>query len=173
MAAGAPVHALRTRAAGAFCIALVLALAGCGFQLRGQVSLPFRTVYIEGNTSLIAELRRNIVAGTGTRVVNRAPGAEAVLEVRGETREKVIQSLDTAGRVREYQLRYRVAFRVGNDKGEEWLRPSEIQLTRDISFNDAQVLAKESEEALLYRDMQADMVHQIMRRLAAARLTPG
>ncbi|MEO8142986.1 MAG: LPS assembly lipoprotein LptE, partial [Betaproteobacteria bacterium] len=42
------------------------------------------------------------------------------------------------------------------------------QLTRDITFNDSDVLAKETEEQLLYRDMQSDMVQQIMRRLAVA-----
>ena len=49
-----------------------------------------------------------------------------------------------------------------------FLPTSEILLTRDMSFNDAQVIAKEAEEAVLYRDMQTDMVQQIMRRLVAA-----
>ena len=71
--------------------------------------------------------------------------------------------------MREYQLRYRVGFRVHDAKGRDYLPPSEIQLTRDISFNDTQVLAKESEEALLYRDMQSDMVQQILRRLPPRR----
>ena len=38
----------------------------------------------------------------------------------------------------------------------------------NLTFNDSAVLSKESEEGLLYRDMQSDMVQQIMRRLAAA-----
>ena len=41
---------------------------------------------------------------------------------------------------------------------------------RDITFNDSQVLAKEQEEALLYRDMLSDLVTQIMRRLQAAKV---
>ena len=70
--------------------------------------------------------------------------------------------------MREFQLRYRVAFRVHDGKGGEFLPASTVQLTRDITFNDTDVLAKETEEQLLYRDMQIDMVQQIMRRLAAA-----
>jgi LPS-assembly lipoprotein len=70
--------------------------------------------------------------------------------------------------VREYQLRYRVAFRVHDGKGGDYVPQTTIQLTRDISFNDSEILAKEAEEGLLYRDMQTDMVQQIMRRLAAA-----
>ena len=151
-------------------LASALALSACGFHPRGQATLPFPTVYVDGNTALLVELKRNIAAGTQTRVVNQAAAAEAVFAIDHETREKVILSLDTAGRVREYQLRYRVGFRVHDGKGRNWIAPGEIQLTRDISFND-QVLAKEAEELLLYRDMQTDMVQQIVRRLSAARLS--
>ena len=37
-------------------------------------------------------------------------------------------------------------------------------------FSDAQALSKESEEALLYRDMRDDAVQQLVRRLRAAKL---
>jgi LPS-assembly lipoprotein len=151
----------------ALCLALLL--SGCGFHLRGQATLPFDTLYVDGNTAMLVELKRNIAAGTQTRVVNAVTGASAVFSVDHEVREKVILSLDTSGRVREYQLRYRVGFRVHDGKGRDWIAPNEIQLTRDISFND-QVLAKEAEEVLLYRDMQTDMVQQIVRRLSAAQL---
>jgi LPS-assembly lipoprotein len=144
-------------------------LASCGFHLRGQAELPFSTLYVDGNTALLVELKRSVSAGTHTKLVNLAAGAEAVFSVDHEVREKVILSLDTSGRVREYQLRYRVGFRVHDGKGHDWIPPGEIQLTRDISFND-QVLAKEAEEVLQYRDMQTDMVQQIVRRLSAARL---
>jgi LPS-assembly lipoprotein len=40
-------------------------------------------------------------------------------------------------------------------------------LKRDISFNESQVMAKEHEEAMLYRDMQSDVVRQVLRRLSA------
>ena len=70
------------------------------------------------------------------------------------------------------QLRYRLKFRVRDAKGRDYLPQSEIRLTRDISYSGTQVLAKESEEALLYRDMQSDMVQQILRRLAAAPAQP-
>jgi LPS-assembly lipoprotein len=146
-----------------------LVLAACGFHLRGQANLPFETLYVDGNTSLLVELKRNIAAGTKTQLVDRAGEARAVFAVDHEVREKVILSLDTSGRVREYRLRYRVGFSVRDAKGRDWIEPNEILLTRDISFND-QVLAKEAEEILLYRDMQTDMVQQIVRRLAAASL---
>jgi LPS-assembly lipoprotein len=154
----------------ALALAFALLLAGCGFQMRGTANLPFDTLYMPpiGGPGIALDLKRNIQAGTRTTVVDDPKKADALLEVQQEAREKVILSLAATGRVREYQLRYRVAFRVHDGKGGEFLPTNSVVLTRDITFNDSDVLAKETEEGLLYRDMQFDMVQQIMRRLEAA-----
>jgi LPS-assembly lipoprotein len=153
---------------------LALSLAACGFQLRGQAKLPFETLYvaIPETSTMGTELKRNIIAGTRTKLVNTAAEAQAVLSVISEVRGKSILSFDTSGRVREFQLRYALNFRVHDAKGRDYLPQSEIRLTRDVSFNDSQVLAKDAEELLLYRDMQGDMVQQILRRLASAPAVP-
>jgi LPS-assembly lipoprotein len=158
----------------AFLLGALVLLAGCGFKLRGTAEVPFQTLYIPGATGGIAlDLKRNIQAGTDARVVDAAQQADAILEFTEEAREKDILSLTGTGRVREFQLRYRVGFRVHDGRGGQYVPQSTIQLTRDVTFNDAEVLAKEAEEQLLFRDMQTDMVQQIMRRLAAAeRLKP-
>jgi LPS-assembly lipoprotein len=148
----------------------LLLLAGCGFRLRGTADVPFETLYLPSATSGIAlDLKRNIQAGTNARVVDDPKQADAVLQFTEETRQKEILSLTGTGRVREFQLRYRVGFRVHDGKGAEYVPQSLIQLTRDVTFNDAEILAKEQEEQLLFRDMQTDMVQQIMRRLSAAK----
>ena len=153
----------------ALAFALVIAIAGCGFKMRGAATVPFDTVYIPGATGGIElDLKRHIQAGTNARIVDSPKEAQAIVQFTDESRHKDILSLTGAGRVREFQLRYRVSFRVHDGKGRVYVPPNTIQLTRDVTFNDAQVLAKESEEQLLFRDMQADMVQQIMRRLAAA-----
>ena len=152
---------------------LALLLAACGFQLRGVAGLPFETLYVPGATGGIAlELKRNIQSGSATRVVDDPKAAEALLQFSEESRTKEILALSSAGRVREYRLIYRVGFRVGDGKGGDFVPPSTVTLTRDVTYDDAVALAKETEEQLLFRDMQADMVQQIMRRLAAAR-RPG
>ena len=158
----------------ALLLAALVALAGCGFKLRGTAEVPFQTLYIPGATGGIAlDLKRNIQAGTDARVVDDPKQADAILEFSEEAREKDILSLTGTGRVREFQLRYRVGWRVHDGRGGTYVPQSTIQLTRDVTFNDAEVLAKEAEEQLLFRDMQTDMVQQIMRRLAAAeRLKP-
>lgn len=149
---------------------LALLVAACGFQLRGAQPLPFASLYIPAETfETGALLKRNIRALGSTQLVETPQEAQAVFTLIGEAREKVVLSLSGTGRVREFQLRYRLAFRVHDLKGREFIAPTEIILTRDISFADERVLAKEQEEGLLYRDMQTDMVQQLMRRLAAAK----
>ena len=54
-------------------------------------------------------------------------------------------------------------------QGKELIPETELLQQRDISFNESAVLAKEAEETLLYRDMQTDIVQQLMRRLAAVK----
>jgi LPS-assembly lipoprotein len=153
-----------------FAVALLLTLAACGFKLRGTAQVPFETLYLPGATGGIAlDLKRNIQIGTNAKVVDDAAKAEAVLQFTEEARQKEVLSLTGTGKVREFQLRYRVGFRVHDGKGGEYVPQSTIQLTRDVTFNDTEILAKEQEEALLFRDMQTDMVQQIIRRLAAAK----
>jgi len=161
---------LRRRATLALLASAALAATGCGFQLRGQAQLPFETLYIPAGSPLAVELKRNVAAASKTRLLDNPGDAQAVLGFTGELRDKVILSFNAAGSVSEYRLRYRVGFRVTDPKGGQvYLPESEILLTRDVSYSDAQVLAKEAEEVLLYRDMQSDMVQQILRRLVAAK----
>jgi len=152
-------------------VMLSLMLAACGFQLRGAQPLPFTSLYVPADSwEMGALLKRNIRALGSTQLVESPQEAQAVFTLIGEAREKNILSLSGTGRVREFQLRYRLAFRVHDLKGKEFIAPTEIVLVRDISFSDERVLAKEQEETLLYRDMQNDMVQQLLRRMAAAKV---
>jgi LPS-assembly lipoprotein len=149
-----------------------LLLAGCGFQLRGAANLPFDTLYVQApvGSQFAVQFRRVVAAGGGTRIVNDPKAAAATLVLVSELREKSILSLSGGGRVREFQLRYRMSYRLLDNKAVETIPVTEIALTRDFSFNDQETLSKESEEALLFRDMQSDAVQQLVRRLQAAKL---
>jgi LPS-assembly lipoprotein len=151
-----------------------LALSACGFQLRGVYSLPFDTLYIAlpETNELRAIIKRNVEASTQTRVVTEAKDAQATLTILHDEPVKNILSLNSAGRVREFQLVRTFTFRVNDVKGQEFLPASTIRITREITFNDAAVLAKDAEEVLLWRDIQNDLVQQLLRRLAAAKLKP-
>ena len=151
---------------------LLAVLTSCGFRLKGTAELPFDTLYLPASGGIGLDLKRNIEAGTNTKVIDRPDGAQAVLEFLQEARQKEILSLSANARVREFRLIYVVSFRVHDGKGREYLPTATLQLARDFTFNDAEILAKETEEQLLYREMQADMVRQIMHRLSSAR-KPG
>jgi LPS-assembly lipoprotein len=148
-----------------------MTLTSCGFQLRGQVAIPFESIFVEtpGYSAFANDLERAIRSGSVTRIVTGRDEAEAVLSIIGEVQEKQILSLSSAGRVREFELRYRVAYRLTDKTSVDLAPPGEISLRRDMTYDDTQVLAKESEEALLYRDMRADAVQQMLRRLSVAR----
>jgi LPS-assembly lipoprotein len=147
----------------------LLLLGGCGFRMRGTADVPFETLHIpEARSGIGLDLKRNVEAGTRTRVVDDPKAAQAILQILQEHRGKQILTLTGTGTVREYQLRYEVGFRVHDGKGGEYVPRSTILLTREMTYTDALILAKEAEEQLLFRDMQSEAVNQIVRRLAAA-----
>lgn len=152
-----------------------MVLIGCGFHLRGAdgaLATPFKTVHlaVDARSPLGVELARNLRASGDTQLVATAKEAEATLEILQDNRNKIVLSLNSAGRVREFALTHQLRFRVIDAVGREVLLPTEINLRRTISFNETQVLAKEAEEALLFRDMQTDMVQQVLRRISAIKV---
>ena len=151
-------------------LALVLMLGACGFHLRGSAQLPFETIYVQGGGNQLGpDLQRYLRYGTSVKVVQTPGEAQAILDILGEGREKRILSLTGGGRVGEFELFYRLSFRLHDGKGKELMPVQQLELKRVLSFSDVQVLAKEQEEAMLYRDMQSDAVQQVVRRLGALR----
>jgi len=152
--------------------ALPLAAVGCGFKLREAPDFAFKEIVIGAGSGspLGNELRRSFAADGKVAVVvdpTKMLAADVILFIDQEQREKVVVGLNASGQVREFQLRTRVKFRVATPKGKELIAQTELLQQRDISFNESAVLSKEAEEGLLYRDMQSDIVQQLMRRLAA------
>ena len=160
-----------------FCLTLLatgmtIGVAGCGFALRTAPSFAFKSLFspfAEGSL-LGTELKRSLESGGNVRVISdvrQIDQADVILDVLQDQREKTVVAVNASGQVREFQLRIRFQFRLRGAKGKELIPTTEILQQRDISFNESAVLAKETEEGLLYREMQSDIIQQIMRRLAA------
>lgn len=152
--------------------ACALTLSGCGFQLRQTASLPFKTVFLitPRQSALMTDLRRALTVNPDLKVLTEAndmASAEVVLDVMSEVRQRVVVGLNASGQVRELQLRLRVKFRLRTPQGKDLIPEVELLQQRDLSFLESAALAKEIEENMMYRDMQVDIVQQIMRRLAA------
>lgn len=149
-----------------------VALSGCGFKLRSSQTFAFQTLAVtpEKNGLVAADLIRYfgnaIVPLVSTR--GSAP-PQVIVDILQEVREKNVVGVNASGQVREFQLKIRLLFRMRLPDGRELIAPTEIAQQRDISFNESAVLAKEAEEVLLFRDMQSDILQQLLRRLAAVK----
>jgi LPS-assembly lipoprotein len=150
-----------------------LALGGCGFELRQPVKFAFKTVYLTlpANSALGVEMRRNLLGSGQLQLLTAAEmlKSDVVLEVFSELRERVVVGLNASGQVRDQQLRLRIKFRLRTPAGKILIPEVELFQQRDLSFTETAALSKEIEEASLYREMQTDIVQQIMRRLGAVR----
>lgn len=151
------------------------ALAGCGFKLRTSQALAFDTIAVtpEKAGGVAGDLARYL--GDIVRPVAPLAGGalpDVILDILQEVREKQVIGVNASGQVREFELRMRINFRLRTPKGVELIAPSVMEQRRSISFTESAVLSKATEEALLYRDMQADLVQQLMRRLAAVKWVP-
>jgi LPS-assembly lipoprotein len=143
-------------------------LHGCGFKPVGADAMPFSSVYVAVGdyASFGAELRRYLERYSKTRLADTPGDADAVIEILSETQQQQVLSINSAGRVQEYLLRYQVAYRVRNRSGNELVPASTIQLERDLTYDDNAALGKENESAFLYRNMKLDAVDQLVRRLS-------
>lgn len=164
-----------------FVVVIVAAslLTACGFKLRNSNpvsgrTLPFATISlsIPAQSELYSQIQTAIDASTSTRVVSDATKADAILTVISDTSEKSILSLSAAGRAREYQLVRNFRFKVHNSQQAEYVPVSHISVRRTMAFSDDLVLSKESEEAVIWNDVQKDLISQLMRRILAAKAKP-
>jgi LPS-assembly lipoprotein len=147
-------------------------LASCGFRLRGAMDFAFDTVAVTPETggAVAPELIR--ILGDRIRPVVPKQDLEppqVIVDILSEGREKSVVGTNSSGQVREFQLRLRVKFRMRTPQGRILIQETEVTQQRDISFSEAAVLSKEAEEGLLFRDMQSDIVQQLLRRMAAVK----
>jgi LPS-assembly lipoprotein len=152
-------------------LAAMALLAACGFQLRGQATYSFTSVYVNapGFPAFATELRRAL-AGAGSAQLAESPDkAQVIVDITSIIDDKQVLSLSPGGRVQEYALSKFVLFGVRDNGGRPWLKSDEIVIRRAYTYDDTERLAREIQEQRLLRDMQSDAVQQIVRRLQAAR----
>jgi len=144
-------------------------LAACGFTLRGDAPTGLKSLYVSNDTpSQVAVEVKRTLANSTTRLVKAPSEAEAHLRITSETREKTIFTITGAGRVYEFQLRLLVTYVVQvPGKDEPLIAPTEIDIRRVVTYSETAPVAKEAEEALLYRDMVTEATGQVLRRIAA------
>lgn len=146
-------------------------LTGCGFHLRGNVDLPanYQRMAIEGvspYSELGVKLKRSLQAN-GVQVVEAA-GAQVILKLSKVSYQRRLLSVSAvSGKNVEYELHYSLNMSVHDRQGNVLVSEQPLQLLRDYVHDQNNVLATDNEEAQLRKDMERDMVGQILRRLQA------
>jgi LPS-assembly lipoprotein len=147
-------------------------MAACGFAPRQPLPMPMRSLALVGfkpESALRPTLQRELERA-GVELRANPAQADAVLDAITDARERAVAASTAAGQVREVTLRVRLRFRVATPDGRLLLAPSDLLLTRDMSYNETAALAKQLEELTLFRAMEDDIVAQVLRRLASVRL---
>jgi LPS-assembly lipoprotein len=151
-------------------LVVLASLAGCGFRLQGRVPLSSALTIThvaadDVQSDFVQDLRRALLA-SGVRLSSARADSTAVIEVqRDELLERVI-SISARNIPREYELTYTVRIRVLHGE-REVLPAEEISLSRDFSFDERAVLAKEREKEILRAALARDLVGIVMRRLSS------
>ena len=147
-------------------------LSGCGFDLRQPARVSFGSIALVGfarRSPLAEELKRQLQKQIP--VLDTPDKAEVVLQALDDVREKSVVASTAAAQVRELQLRLKFNFRARTPGGRELIPRAELLVQRDLSYSETAALAKELEENELFREMQSDIVAQVLRRLAAVTAT--
>lgn len=148
------------------------ALTGCGFELRHEPELPFKTLALTGfppDSPLALGLKRQIKR-TPVQLVDDPSRAQVVLEVTREIRDRTVVASTTVGQVLEWQLRLQFDYLIRTAAGELLVPKVELRLSRDMNYTETAALAKEQEATNLYNAMHSDAIAQVMRRLAVVKL---
>jgi LPS-assembly lipoprotein len=149
-------------------LATTALLGGCGFQLQGSGSLPegSRKVYLVTSdqvTPFAVELRRAIERSGGTMATSRAE-AETVLRIQKDRSGRRVLSVSARNTPQEYEIFYNIAYSVERG-GKEVLEIQPLEMTRNLSFDETQLLAKDREEAIIREAMARDLALLVTRRL--------
>jgi LPS-assembly lipoprotein len=149
-------------------------LAGCDFHLRGKVQMAFTRIYIGGSLDAASmnEVRKVLSEDVGLTITPTPEEAQVVVTLSALTRDKQVLTLNAQGLVSQYLLTVRMSFRASDASGTELLAPSTASVTRQFNYSDAQILAKQQEEQQLYKDMQQEVLLQLLRRLSAIKINP-
>jgi len=145
-----------------------LLLSGCGFHLRGDISLPalFDKVIIvdRGVSDFVQPLKRGLIENSVT-IVESTQSATAIITLlsKGVNRRAVaIRGKE----VKEYELQISVSFAVQDKTGKQHGETQTVTSVRRYGHNSNRVLGSENEQAMLTNEMREDLVQQIIRRLS-------
>lgn len=151
---------------------LLAVLAGCGFQLRGDVELPaaMATTYIDYRAS-DAELRRSLaraLALSGASVVTRPENAGAVLRLHSAAVRRRVLAKDAAGRPREYEIEVTLRYDVLDPDGRQITPLQDVERRSNLLLDPSDPLKNAGDVAYVVQSLREDAIWEMLRRIAVS-----
>lgn len=151
-------------------VCLVSVLAGCGWRLQGTTKLSpvMATTYVDTHdryTDFNRALRESLEA-SGARLTSNENEATAVVKIIKDESGQRVLTVSGRNTPEEYEVFYTIEYSV-NGRTEELIAPEKLELTRDYSYDETAVLAKQKEQSILREALARDLAGQVVRRLAA------
>lgn len=145
-------------------------LAGCGWQLQGSTKLSpvMATTYIETDDRFTDFNRalRDSLQSSGARLAANRNEATAVVRIISDKSGQRVLTVSGRNTPEEYEVFYSIEYAV-NGRTEELISPQKLELTRDYSYDETAVLAKQREQSVLREALARDLAAQVVRRLAS------
>jgi len=146
------------------------ALSACGWRLQGTTKLPelMSVTYVD-STDRYSDFNRALresLAASGARLTTDRATATAIVRIRKDQSGQRVLSVSARNTPEEYEVYYTVEYSVDGVNGE-LIAPQTLQLTRDYSYDETAVLAKQREQAVLREALARDLAGLVIRRLAS------
>ena len=148
---------------------MLLALAGCGFQLQGALTVPpeMERTYISAvdvHSGFYRDLRAAFRAA-GIDVVDSPTDATATFTIAFDQTDQRVLSVSARNVPTEYEVYYTIEYAL--DSGEKQLLETQTRtLTRDYTYDSTLVLGKSREEELLREAVVDDLVRIVLKQIS-------
>lgn len=144
---------------------IFLIISSCGFHLRGMTEISFKTISLEGKELSFTKNLKKVLSSNKISIVSLTENPELRVELLSEETEKRILSLSGQGLVREYEIFYRVRYRIKTLISETWSQENILESRRDFTYSDSNLIGKEEEERQLNESMRNEAVTNLFNQI--------
>ena len=144
---------------------MILIISSCGFHMRGMTEISFKTISLEGKELSFTKNLKKVLNSNKVAIVSSTENPELRVELLSEESEKRILSLSGQGLVREFEIFYRVRYRVKTIDSEIWSQENIIETRKDFTYSDSNLIGKEEEERQLNEAMRNEAITNLFNQI--------
>jgi LPS-assembly lipoprotein len=144
---------------------MLLIISSCGFHMRGMTEISFKTISLEGKELSFIKVLKKVLNRNKVAIVSSTENPELRIELLSEESEKRILSLSGQGLVREFEIFYRVRYRVKTIDSEIWSQENIIETRKDFTYSDSNLIGKEEEERQLTEAMRNEAITNLFNQI--------